>query len=223
MAKQKFKITIWLIYNKALINQIRGLGGEYGIAMSEGAHKIMACLPDYLEDAENDLSALSRQLFHEMLQELQASQQRIKELYVRLAHLSQQNEDTLRLESIPGIGPMGASALTVALGDSNDFHNGQHFASYLGLVPKEHSSGGKVRLLGITKRGDGYLRGLLIHGVRSVVYRVINLPEERCNGLQRWLKGIIARGVNKAVVALANKNAQIAWALVNQKTEYITR
>lgn len=205
----------------ALINQIRGLGLEYGIAMPEGAHKIMACLPDYLEDAENDLTTLSRQLFHEMLQELQASQRRIKELDVRLAHISQQNEDTLRLESMPGIGPLGASALTVALGDGSDFQNGRHFASYLGLVPKEHSSGGKIRLLGITKRGDGYLRGLLIHGARSVVYRVINLPDEQCNGLQRWLKGIITRsGVNKAVVALANKNARVAWALVNHKTEY---
>ncbi|MEY8712033.1 IS110 family transposase [Mangrovibacter phragmitis] len=211
-----------LMKNKtALINQIRGLGLEYGISMPEGAHKIMACLPDYLEDTENDLTTLSRQLFHEMLQELQSSQQRIKDLDVRLTHISQQNEDTLRLESIPGIGPIGASALTVALGDSNDFQNGRHFASYLGLVPGEHSSGGKVRLLGITKRGDGYLRGLLIYGARSVVYRVINLPDEQCNSLQRWLKGLITRsGVNKAVVALANKNARVAWALVNQKTEY---
>jgi transposase len=214
-----------LMKNKtALINQIRGLGLEYGIAMPEGAHKITACLPDYLEDAENELTTLSRQLFHEMLEELQSSQLRLKELDMRLVHISQQNEDMLRLESIPGIGPMGASALTVALGDSNDFQNGRHFASYLGLVPKEHSSGGKVRLLGITKRGDGYLRGLLIHGARSVVYRVINLPDEQCNGLQRWLKGIISRsGVNKAVVALANKNARVAWALVNQKTEYTAR
>lgn len=103
---------------------------------------------------------------------------------------------------------MGASALTVALGDSADFQNGRHFSSYPGLVPKEHSGGGKVRLPGITKRGDGYLRGLLIHGDRSVVYWVINLPEERCGGFQRWLKSIIARsGVNKAVVALVNKNA----------------
>ena len=87
----------------ALINQIRGLGLEYGIAIPEGAHKIMACLPDYLEDAENELATLSRQLFHEILQELEVSQQRLKELDVRLAHISQQNEDTLRLESIPGI------------------------------------------------------------------------------------------------------------------------
>ncbi|BBS39843.1 putative family 20 transposase (plasmid) [Enterobacter cloacae] len=208
----------------ALINQIRGLGLEYGIAMPEGAHKITACLPDYLEDAENELTILSRQLFHEMLEELQSSQQRIKELDVRLAHISQQNEHTVRLESIPGIGPLGASALTVSLGDSSDFQNGRHFASYLGLVPKEHSSGGKVKLLGITKRGDSYLRGLLIHGARSVVYRVVNLPDERCSGLQCWLKGIITRsGVNKAVVALANKNARMAWALVNQKTVYIPK
>ncbi len=94
-----------LMKNKtALINQIRGLGLEYGIAIPEGAHKIMACLPDYLEDAGNELTTLSRQLFHEMLQELQGSQQRIKELDLRLARISQQNEDTLRLESIPVSG-----------------------------------------------------------------------------------------------------------------------
>lgn len=88
-----------------------------------------------------------------MLQELRSCQQRVKELDVRLAHISQQNEDTVRLESIPGIGTLGASALTVSLGDSSDFQHGRHFASYLGMVPKEHSSGGKVRLLGIMKRG----------------------------------------------------------------------
>ncbi|MEI7065748.1 IS110 family transposase [Dickeya chrysanthemi] len=205
----------------ALINQIRGLGLEYGIAIPEGAHKIMTCLPDYLEDAENELTALSRQLFHEIWLELQDCRQRIKTLDVRLEQISTQNEDTARLVNIPGIGPLGASALTIALGDSRSFNNGRHFASYLGLVPGEHSSGGKPRLLGITKRGDGYLRGLLIHGARSVVYRTVNFPDERCSALQRWLKGIIVRGgVNKAVVALANKNARVAWALVNQRTEY---
>ncbi|QHP53817.1 IS110 family transposase [Pectobacterium carotovorum subsp. carotovorum] len=208
----------------ALINQIRGLALEYGIAMPEGAHKVTSCLPGYLEDAENELTTLSRELFQEMLLELQDSQQRIKTLDVRLKQMNAQNEDTLRLENIPGVGSLGASALTIALGDSKDFNNGRHFASYLGLVPGEHSSGGKTRLQGITKRGDGYLRGLLIHGARSVVYRTVNLPDERCSHLQRWLKGIIARcGVNKAVVALANKNARIAWALVNQKTDYITK
>lgn len=184
----------------------------------------MVCLPEHLEDAENELTTLSRQLFHEMLQELQSGQQRINELDVRLAHISKQNEDTVRLESIPGIGPLGASALTVSLGDGGDFQHGRHFASYLGLVPKEHSSGGKVRLMGITKRGDSYLRGVLIHGARSVVYRVMKLPDERCSRLQLWLKGIVARsGVNKAIVALANKNARIAWALVSHKTGYVAK
>ena len=91
-------------------------------------------------------------------------------------------------------------------------------------VPKESSSGGKVKLLGITKRGDAYLRGSLIHGARSIVYRVSKLPDEKCSGLQRWLKALIARsGVNKAVVALANKNARMAWALVNQQSVYVAR
>ncbi|GLY62473.1 hypothetical protein Pcaca05_33300 [Pectobacterium carotovorum subsp. carotovorum] len=208
----------------ALINQIRELSLEYGIAIPEAAHKVMACVPDYLEDAENELTTLSQELLQDMLLELQDCQQRIKTLDVRLKQMSAQNEDTHRLENILGIGPLNASALTIALSDSRDFTDGRHFASYLGLVPVEHSSGGKTRLQGITKRGDGYLRGLLIHGARTVVYRTVNLPNERCSAIQRWLKGIIVQsGVNKAVVALANKNASVAWALVNQRTDYVAK
>ncbi|WP_233420970.1 IS110 family transposase [Xenorhabdus nematophila] len=137
----------------ALINQIRGLGLEYGIAIPESAHKVEQCLPDHLENAENDLTPLSRELFQELLLELKEQQQRLMELNKRLDHLNAQQEDIGRLLTLPGIGPLSASALMVALGDSKDFKNGRHFASYLGLVPREHSSGGKVRLLGITKRG----------------------------------------------------------------------
>ncbi|CAM4064463.1 IS110 family transposase [Xenorhabdus thuongxuanensis] len=208
----------------ALINQIRGLGLEYGIAMPESAHKVEQCLPEHLENAENELTVLSRQLFQELLFELKGLQQRLKGLDKRLEHLNAQNADICRLLTLPGIGPLGASALKIALGDSQEFKNGRHFASYLGLVPKEHSSGGKVRQLGISKRGDAYLRGILIHGARSVVYRLSKRPDEQCNELQRWLKGLIERsGINKAVVALANKNARIAWALVNQQSVYISR
>ncbi len=208
----------------ALINQIRGLGLEYGIAIPESAHKVEQCLPEHLENAENDLTPLSRELFQELLPELKEQQQRLKILDKRLNHLNAQEEDIRRLLTLPGIGPLGAFALMIALGESTDFKNGRHFARYLGLVPREHSSGGKVRLLGITKRGDGYLRGILIHGTRSVVYRVQKIPDEQCNGLQRWLKGVIARsGLNKAAVALANKNARIAWALVSQQSSYEPR
>ncbi|WP_074021880.1 IS110 family transposase, partial [Xenorhabdus thuongxuanensis] len=138
----------------ALINQIRGLGLEYGIAMPESAHKVEQCLPEHLENAENELTVLSRQLFQELLFELKGLQQRLKGLDKRLEHLNAQNADICRLLTLPGIGPLGASALKIALGDSQEFKNGRHFASYLGLVPKEHSSGGKVRQLGISKRGD---------------------------------------------------------------------
>ncbi|OTA14782.1 transposase [Xenorhabdus vietnamensis] len=154
--------------------------------------------------------------------ELKDLQQRLNELDKRLDHLNTQHEDTRRLLTLPGVGPLGASALIITLGDGKDFKNGCHFASYLRLVPKEHSSGGKVRQLGVSKRGDAYLRGILIHDARSFVYRLNKRPDEQCNELQRWLKGLIERsGINKAVVALANKNARIAWALVNQQSVYI--
>ncbi len=208
----------------ALINQIRGLGLEYGITMPEGAHKVAQCLREHLEDAENELTVLSRQLLQELLFELKDLQQRLNELDKRFDHLNAQNEDIRRLLTLPGIGPLGASALMIALGDSQEFKNGRHFASYLGLVPKEHSSGGKTRQLGISKRGDAYLRGILIHGARSVIYRLNKRPDEQCNELQRWLKSLIERsGINKAAVALANKNARIAWALVNKQSVYIPR
>lgn len=113
---------------------------------------------------------LSRQLFQALLFELKDIQRRLKELDKRLDHLNAQNEDIRRLLILPGIGPLGASALMIALGDSKEFKNGHHFVSYLGLMPKEHSSGGKARRLGISKREDAYLRGILIHGARSVIY-----------------------------------------------------
>ncbi|MEQ1962887.1 transposase [Xenorhabdus khoisanae] len=163
-------------------------------------------------------------MFQELLFELKGLQQRLNELDKLLDHLSTQNEDIRRLLTLPDVGPLGASALMIALGDSKAFKNGRHFASYLGLASKEHSSGGKVRLLGSTKRGDGYLRGILIHGARSIIYRLRKLPDEQCNELQRWLKGVIARsGLNKVAVALANKSARIAWALVNKQSNYVAR
>nr|WP_244922787.1 IS110 family transposase [Xenorhabdus cabanillasii] len=124
----------------ALINQCRGLGLEYGLAIPESAHKVEQCLPDHLENVENDLTPMSRELFQELLFELKEQQPRLKELDKRLDHLNAQQEDIGRLLTLPGIGPLGDSALMVALGDSNDFKNGRHFASYLGLVPREHSS-----------------------------------------------------------------------------------
>ncbi|MER2473093.1 IS110 family transposase [Photorhabdus laumondii] len=173
-----YRVRQRLMKNRtALINQIRGLGLEYGITMPESAHKGERCLPEHLKNAENELTVLSRQLFQELLFELKDLQQSLKELDKRFDHLNAQHEDVCRLLTLLDIGPLGASALMIALGDSQEFKNGRHFASYLGLVPKKHSSGGKTQRLDISKQGNAYLRRILIHGTRSVVYQLSRRPD----------------------------------------------
>lgn len=211
-----------LVKNRtAIVNQIHGLAAEYGIDLSEGKHKMLCEVQDALEDGGNELSPIFRELLQELYLEFKDVDLKIQKLSARISQLNSVSETTQKLLTIPGVGPLSASVLGIELGDGACFKNGRHFSSYLGLVPKEHSSGGKVRLLGITKRGDSYLRGLLIHGARAVVYRVKELPSERCDKLQIWLKKIISQsGVNKAIVALANKNARMAWAIVKTGESY---
>ncbi len=122
-----------------------------------------------------------------------------------------------RLQTIPGVGPQIASALLMTVGDGKLFKNGRHMAAYLGLVPKQHSSGGKDRLLGISKRGDRYLRSLLVHGARAIGYRVKNNPE---HSNQWFFRLIQRRGFNKAVVAMANKMARQAWVVLTREEAY---
>ncbi len=125
-----------------------------------------------------------------------------------------------RLQTIPGIGPVTATALIAAIGEATQFKNGRQLAAWLGLVPREHSTGGTPRLLGISKRGDRYLRKLLVHGARATLRWVATRSDDR----SRWLKALIARrGKNRAAVALANKNARIAWALLAHNQEYRVR
>lgn len=211
-----------LVKNRtAIVNQIHGLAAEYGIDLSEGKHKILCEVQDALEDGGNELSLIFRELLQELYLEFKDVDLKIQKLSARISQLNSVSETTQKLLTIPGVGPLSASVLGLELGDGACFKNGRHFSSYLGLVPKERSSGGKVRLLGMTKRGDSYLRGLLIHGARAVVYRVKELPSERCDKLQIWLKKIINQsGVNKAIVALANKNARMAWAIVKTEESY---
>ncbi len=142
----------------------------------------------------------------------------------RLAHhdkridtLFKNHEVCQRMPKVEGVGPLIATAMLVALGDAKQFKNGRHFSAFLGLVPKQESSGGKTRLLGISKRGDTYIRKLLIHGARSVLYRIEKKEDKR----SLWLKDVKARrGVNRASVALANKNARILWALIAHQEPY---
>jgi transposase len=203
----------------ALCNQIRGLLSEYGIVVAQGVHRLRKSLPALLEDAENGLTSLSRELFRELYQQLVWLDERIEVMDNKLLQVFSTTEACQRLAKIEGVGPMIATALYAAVPQADVFHNGRHLAAWLGLVPRQHSTGGKSLLLGISKRGDRYLRTLLIHGARAVVYRWKDKlhPSPRA----RWLQQLIARrGINCATVALANKIARVAWVLLHKGVSY---
>ena len=201
----------------ALINQIRGLLTEYGIVIPQRASQVRHKLPMVLEDAENGLTATAREWLHALAEELQALDQRIAATDQQIERVFEADEACQRLAQLPGIGPLTATALVAAVGAGSEFKNGRQFAAWLGLVPRQHSTGGKTTLLGMTKRGNCYLRTLLIHGARAVL-RVV---DRKTDTRSRWLQGVKARrGMNCASVAQANKTARIAWALLAKGDRY---
>lgn len=201
----------------AQINQIRGLLAEYGIVIPQNAERVRQQLPLILEDAENELTPLTRQLMQDLYERLVTLDERIRRCDQRLQQVHQQSPISRKLEKVRGVGPLIATAMLASAGDAKDFKNGRQFAAWLGLVPRQHSSGGKSRLLGITKRGDKYLRTLLVHGARAVVSQV----SRRDDGFSRWIQQVRARrGMNIAVVAVANKTARVLWALLAREADY---
>lgn len=201
----------------ALINQTRGLLAEYGIVIVVSPAALRKAIPELLEDADNGLSFAFRQLLAELYDELVAIDQRVAELTQRIERTVRTSDEGKRLLEIPGIGPLTASALVASVGDARQFKNGRQMAAFLGLVPRQHSSGGKTRLLGIHKRGDSYLRGLLVHGARSVLRTAADKPDDR----SRWLMSLATRRHrNIATVAQANKNVRIAWAILTREQRY---
>ncbi len=204
----------------AQANQIRGLLMEYGLVIPQGIVYIRKSIPAMLEDGENELTVMFRELLSDLYDEMVHLDKRIKTLENKLKALCDQNEECQRLLTIPGVGLLSATALVAAIGDINAFKNGRELAAWLGLVPRQHSTGGKPTLLGISKRGDTYLRTLLIHGGRTVV-RVADKHQDQRS---QWISQLDARrGKNISAVAVANKNARVAWALLSQKTTYQTR
>jgi transposase len=201
----------------ALINQIRGLLAEYGIVVSKGINKIRKALPGILEDAENELSYAGRQIFSDLYTEIEEKDKRIQIYNIKLEEIFKSNESCKKIEKIEGIGPIVATAIVAAIGDPKTFKNGRHFSAFLGLVPRQSSSGDKQRLLGISKRGDTYIRSLLIHGARSVV-KAIGSKEDRRSCWIRELKE--RRGANRTAVAVANKNARIIWSVLAKDEQY---
>lgn len=195
----------------AQANQIRGLLAEQGIIIPKGIVHISLCLPKILEESENDLPGTFRQLLNRLGEHLKELDRHTKELEVQIQRWHRENAASKKLAQIPGIGPITASALVASVGNATNFENSRQLAAWLGLVPRQHSSGGKQTLLGISKRGDSYLRTLLIHGARAV----LRVAERKAEHAGSWLAGIMARrNQNVAAVALANKNARIVWALL---------
>ena len=201
----------------AKANQIRGLVGEYGIVAPVGIQQLRRALPIWLEDAENGLTDAFRALLADLATDLRHLDERIDSLDKLIERSVKDDPMARRLLELRGVGPLTASALAGALGDGKAFSKGRDFAASIGLTPRQHSTGGKDRMLGISKRGDGYLRKLLVHGARAVLRHV----KDRDDALSQWLNTLAARKhVNVATVALANKTARVAWAIVHNDTAY---
>ena len=193
----------------AVVNQTRGLLAEYGLIVPAGVGALRRAWATLLERAE--LPTLAREVFADLADRMRALDERIAAYDRRMAQLARQTEPAQRLMQVPGVGPVTATALVATVGNAHTFKNGRQLAAWLGLVPRQHSSGGRRRLGRITKRGDVYLRTLLIHGARAVLRHL----GRRTDATSRWVMALQARrGFNKAVVALAAKQARILWALL---------
>jgi transposase len=202
----------------ALVNQIRGLLAEYGLVIPLKRNAVSQALPRILEDADNGLTALAREFVADLYEELQTLSHAVGAYDAKIERLFKANPVCQRLAKVEGVGPVTATAL-VAAGDAKVFRNGRQMAAWLGLVPRQYSSGGKQTLLGISKRGDTYLRTLLIHGARAAVAAARRKQDVR----SRWITALAERrGANIAAVALANKNARVLWALMARGEEYRT-
>jgi transposase len=199
----------------ALINHTRGLLAEYGIVLPQGPWRFTAQAPAVV--AGGDLSDLARAIFGELLEQLDDLDRRIKKLDATMVALCRTNEPCRRLAKLPGVGPVVATAIVAAVNDGRQFRSGREMAAWIGLVPRQYTTGGKPRLGGIGRRANHYLRRQLIHGARAVVSRLPKHDDRRST----WLKALVARrGFNRTIVALANKTARIAWVLLNRKDEY---
>lgn len=196
-----------------LINQMRAFCLEYGIALRQGAGLFKLDLPQVLEDSANDLSPAMRKLLGNLFLDLRQLEQRINDLTKEIEAIADREDVARRLMTIPGVGALGATALLAAVGSGRQFQKARDLAAWLGLVPREYSTGGKQKLLGISKRGNRYVRKLLVHGARSC-FRHLDRTRDR---LGSWLDGLQSRmHPNKAVVALAAKMARILWVILTK-------
>jgi transposase len=195
----------------ALANRLRGLLTEYGVVIAVGLDRLRRALPEILEDGDNGIPGIAREVFADAGQQLRELDVRIAAYDRRITALARTSEPVQRLMKIEGVGPVTATALVASVGDGKVFRNGRQFAAWLGLTPRQHSTGGKQRLGAMTKHGDVYLRTLLIHGARAVLH----VTPKRSDANSRWVESLRRRRPdNVAAVALAAKHARIIWALL---------
>ena len=205
-------------FRTATINHVRGILAEYGVVLKVSAAKVEDELNRLVNDPDDTrVSPFLKETLRAMATELTGLNEKREDFDRRIAQFAKKNPVCQRLLTVPGVGVLTATVLIALVGDPFRFKNGRHFAAYVGLVPRQHSSGGKNVLLGISKRGDTYLRTLLIHGGRAVVRSVQNLTSGGLDlrGRNAWIADLVLRrGFNRAAVAVANKNARILWALL---------
>jgi transposase len=205
----------------ALINQIRALLHEQGIILPQGITHVRKQLPHIIEELNNGLSLSARDYLSELYGELVDCDALVAKYEARIKAFALRDENCKRLLKIPGVGPLTATAIVAHVGTAKHFKNGRAFAACMGLTPKEYSSGGKQRLLGITKRGNSHIRCLLIQGARVITRYWLQKLSDQAEQRIRWLQELVERrGKHVAAVALANKTARIIWALLARGEEY---
>ena len=201
----------------ALANRLRGLLCEYGVVIGMGLDRLRRRLPEILEDGDNGVPGIAREVFADATRQLAELDARIADYDRRIAALARVSDSAQRLMKLEGIGPVTATAIVASVGDAKVFKNGRQFAAWLGLTPRQHSTGGKQRLGTITKHGDVYLRTLLIHGTRAV----LRVTPKRADAKSRWIERLRHRRPdNVAAVALAAKHARIIWSLLAHHQDY---
>src|SRR6056297_331545 len=201
----------------AVANQIRGIAHEYGVCFDVGIHSLLRDLRFALEDGENELTDTARLVLAYRYVDLLMLREQVKRSRDRIVERAKELPAMPRLLEAPTYGDLVASSFLASIGDGRQFQRGRQVSAWLGLVPRQHGTGGKVRLYGMTKSGDRYLRTMLLHGARAA----IRWSRDKDTPLARWIAPLIERrGFNKAVVALANKNARIAWHIVARGARY---
>ncbi len=201
----------------AKANQIRGLVAEYGLVAPKHLSSLRAAVPCWLDDAESGLTGDFRTLLQGVWEDLRLLDDRVSEMDQKIKRLADNNEDCVRLQQLRGVGPMTSTAMIATVGDARQYQRSRQMAAAIGITPRQHSSGDRDRLLGISKSGDVYLRTLMIHGARAVVARAAHKDDR----LSRWVTNIAKqKHPNVAAVALANKTARMAWAMLRHEADY---